>query len=165
MKMIQKMLSIIALSALTMTFTHASPGQRSNKNIVEIAASNENFTTLVAAVKAANLVDALSAPGSLTVFAPTNSAFAKLPVGTVEALLANIPALTNILTYHVLGEEKSPSKLVKEKLARTLQGSDVRVCLDGSLELKINKSKVILKPIYASNGVIYIIDSVLIPQN
>lgn len=163
MKMIQKMLSIIALTAFTMTFAHAAPAPVSHQNIVQIAASNENFTTLVAALKAAKLVSALTAPGPLTVFAPTNAAFAKLPAGTVEALLANIPALTSILTYHVLGDKKTPSALVKEKFVKTLQGAEVKVSLDNSLRLKINKSQVIMKPIYASNGVIYVIDSVLIP--
>lgn len=164
MKMLKKMLSIVALCALTTAFAHADPIQRSDKNIVEIAASNENFTTLVAAVKAANLVGALAGPGPLTVFAPTNAAFAKLPAGTVEALLANIPELTNILTYHVLGSEKSPTALVKERFVETLQGTKVKICLDGSLRLKINKSQVVMKPIYASNGVIYVIDSVLLPK-
>lgn len=164
MKMLQRMLSIIALCTLTSSFVHAAPGQRSDKNIVEIAASNENFTTLVAAVKAADLVGALSGPGPLTVFAPTNAAFAKLPAGTVESLLANIPALTNVLTYHVVGEEKSPAALINEKFVRTLQGTDVKVYVDGSFRLKINKSQVVMKPIYASNGVIYVIDSVLLPK-
>lgn len=165
MKLLQKMLSFVALTVMTSSLALATPGVRSDKNIVEIAASNTNFTTLVAAVKAAGLVDALSAPGPLTVFAPTNAAFAKLPAGTVEALLADIPALTNILTYHVLGDEKSPSALIREKFLKTLQGTDVKVYVDGTLRLKINKSQVIMKPIYAQNGVIYVIDTVLIPKS
>lgn len=165
MKLLRKLLSVVTVTLITSSFALATPGQRSKKNIVEIAASNNNFTTLVAAVKAAGLVDALSAPGPLTVFAPTNDAFAKLPAGTNEALLKNIPALTNILTYHVLGDEKSPATLLREKFINTLQGTVLKVSVDGSLRFKINNSQIVMKPIYASNGVIYVIDSVLIPKS
>ena len=153
MKMLQKFLSLVAVGVITTSLAHAAPGQRSDKNIVEIAVSNENFTTLVAAVSAAGLVDALSAPGPLTVFAPTNAAFAKLPAGTVEALLADIPALTNVLTYHVVGSEKSPRALVQEKFVKTLQGTDVKISLNGSMQLRINDSLVVMK----------LIDAVLLP--
>ena len=141
----------------------AMPIDRSDKNIVQIAVEAGSFKTLETALVAADLVGALSAPGSLTVFAPTDAAFAKLPAGTVEFLLANVDQLTKILTYHVIGSEKKPRQLVSERLIKTLAGSDVRVTLTTGMKLMINDSLVIAKPIYASNGVIYVIDTVLIP--
>lgn len=163
MKMFQRMLAILTICVFSVIAAHASPIVRSEKNIVEIAAANPNFSTLVAAVKAANLVDTLTSPGPFTVFAPTNAAFAKLPAGTVEFLLANTAELTKILTYHVLASEKGPALLLRDGLSRTVQGKEVRVRLDRSLQLFINKSLVVAKPIYAANGVIYVIDAVLIP--
>ena len=141
----------------------ASPIERSDKNIVQIAVEAGSFKTLAAALGAADLVGALSAPGSLTVFAPTDEAFAKLPAGTVEFLLANIDQLTKVLTYHVVAGEKKPKQLLCEKLVKTLEGKEVNVSLNSDMKLTINGSTVIAKPIYASNGVIYVIDTVLIP--
>jgi uncharacterized surface protein with fasciclin (FAS1) repeats len=154
----------IALLASFVSFASAQAGQmnRSTSNIVEIAVGNGSFKTLVAAVQAAGLVATLSAPGALTVFAPTDAAFAKLPAGTVEALLKDTAQLTKILTYHVLGAEKSPRALLNEKMVITLQGKAVAVSFDGRT-FKINDSKVVMNPIYASNGVIYVIDTVLLP--
>jgi uncharacterized surface protein with fasciclin (FAS1) repeats len=140
----------------------AAPGERSDKNIVEIAVGAGSFNTLVAAVKAADLVGALSGPGPMTVFAPTDAAFAKLPAGTVEFLLANIDQLTSILTYHVVAGEKNPKELLSEQFVKTLEGSDVEAKGCARM-LMINNSLVIAKPIYASNGVIYVIDTVLLP--
>ena len=163
MKIISKMLLLLALCVTTTTLVHATPIIRSQNNIVEIAVANGNFTTLVAAVKAAGLVPTLTAPGPFTVFAPTDAAFAKLPKGTIEFLLANVTELTKVLTYHVLASEKSPSQLVRDSASLTVQGSELRARLNNSLQLVINNSLVVLKPIYASNGVIYVIDTVLIP--
>jgi uncharacterized surface protein with fasciclin (FAS1) repeats len=136
-------------------------------NIVAVAAGNSNFTTLVAAVKAAGLVDALSGPGPLTVFAPTNDAFAKLPAGTVETLLKpeNKARLVAILTYHVLAGKVMAADALKldGKAAKTLNGQDIAISVkDGSV--LINGGKVIIPDVAASNGVIHAIDTVLLPQ-
>lgn len=162
MKKLALALATVIVTTLSSMTAHAAPASRSDKNIVEIAVSAGSFNTLVAAVKAADLVGALSGPGPLTVFAPTDAAFAKLPAGTVEFLLANIDQLTTILTYHVVAGEKQPKALLMEQFVKTLQGSDVEVKGDARM-LMINDSLVVAKPIYASNGVIYVIDTVLLP--
>jgi uncharacterized surface protein with fasciclin (FAS1) repeats len=136
-------------------------------NIVAVASANSNFSTLVAAVKAAGLVDALSAAGPLTVFAPTNDAFAKLPAGTVEFLLKpeNKPRLIAILTYHVLAGKVMAADALKldGKPAKTLNGQIIAVSVkDGNVLL--NGAKVIIADVPASNGVIHAIDTVLLPQ-
>ena len=133
-------------------------------NIVETAINAGSFNTLVAAVQAADLVDALQGPGPLTVFAPTDAAFAALPVGTVETLLKpeNKQQLTDILLYHVVAGSVVASDLEMKKSLETLFGQDVMVeMVDG--ELIINKSKIIIKDIKATNGVIQVIDAVLLP--
>ncbi len=162
MKKLALALATVIVTTLSSMTTHAAPASRSDKNIVEIAVGAGSFNTLVAAVKAADLVGALSGPGPLTVFAPTDAAFAKLPAGTVEFLLANIDQLTSILTYHVVAGEKNPKALLKEQFVKTLEGSDVEVKGCARM-LMINNSLVVAKPIYASNGVIYVIDTVLLP--
>lgn len=163
MKGLKLTLAAVMIGLFSSMNLMASAIERSDKNIVQIAVEAGSFKTLAAALGAADLVGALSAPGSLTVFAPTDSAFAKLPAGTVEFLLANIDQLTKILTYHVVGGEKRPKQLISEKLVKTLEGSDVKVSLTSDMKLMINGSTVVAKPIYASNGVIYVIDTVLIP--
>ncbi len=163
MKGLKLVLMAMVVSVFSITHVMASPVVRSEKNIVEIAVEAGSFNTLVAAVKAADLVGALSGPGPLTVFAPTDAAFAKLPAGTIEFLLTNVDQLTKVLTYHVVAGEKKPGQLLKEKMVKTLEGSDVNINLTSTFNLKINGSLVVAKPIYASNGVIYVIDTVLIP--
>jgi uncharacterized surface protein with fasciclin (FAS1) repeats len=130
-------------------------------NIVETAVNAGSFSTLVAAVKAANLVDTLTGAGPFTVFAPTDDAFAKLPAGTVDALLKDIPKLTKILTYHVVAGKVMAADVVKLKSAKTVEGSDVKV--DASNGVKINSSTVTTPDVVADNGVIHIIDTVLMP--
>jgi uncharacterized surface protein with fasciclin (FAS1) repeats len=130
-------------------------------NIVDVAVSNGSFTTLVAAVQAAGLVDTLSGPGPFTVFAPTDEAFAKLPAGTVEGLLADKEKLTAVLTYHVLAGKVMAADAAKVTSATTLQGSDLTV--DASNGVKINDATVIIADVAADNGVIHAIDTVLIP--
>jgi len=130
-------------------------------NIVETAVSAGNFTTLVAAVQAAGLVDTLSGPGPFTVFAPTDEAFAKLPAGTVESLLADIPKLTAILTYHVVPGAVHAADLAGTPSATTVQGTDVT--FDTSDGAKVNGATVTQADIVASNGVIHVIDTVLLP--
>ncbi len=132
-------------------------------DIVDIAVEDGRFTTLVAALQAANLVDALKAEGPLTVFAPTDEAFAALPEGTVEGLLADIPALTDVLLYHVVDGKVMASDVVELSSATTLLGQDVSISvMDG--QVMINDSVVIIPDIEASNGVIHVIDAVLLPQ-
>lgn len=130
-------------------------------NIVDTAVQAGSFNTLVAAIKAANLVDTLNGAGPFTVFAPTDEAFAKLPTGTVDALLKDIPKLKNILTYHVVSGKVMSADVVKLQSATTVQGSDVKI--DASNGVKINDSTVSTPDVAADNGVIHIIDTVLIP--
>ncbi len=130
-------------------------------DIVDTAVAAGSFTTLVAAVKAAGLVDTLKGAGPFTVFAPTDEAFAKLPEGTVEALLKDIPKLTKILTYHVVSGKVLAADVVKLTSAKTVEGSEVKI--DASNGVKINDSTVTTADVAADNGVIHIIDSVLLP--
>jgi uncharacterized surface protein with fasciclin (FAS1) repeats len=121
-----------------------------------------DFSTIAAALSAASLLDTLSAKGSLTVFAPTDAAFAKLPAGTVEALLADIPALTNILTYHVAGEKLAEADVVGMSSIDMLNGesADVVVGADG---VTVGGAAVIATDIPASNGVVHIVGDVMLP--
>jgi uncharacterized surface protein with fasciclin (FAS1) repeats len=133
------------------------------RDIVDIAVEDGRFTTLVAAVEAAGLVDALKAEGPLTVFAPTDDAFAALPEGTVDALLADIPALTDILLYHVVEGKVMAADVVELSEAPTLLGENLSISvMDG--KVMINESEVIIADLETSNGVIHVIDAVLLPQ-
>jgi uncharacterized surface protein with fasciclin (FAS1) repeats len=145
----------------------------SNFNIVETAISAGSFKTLVAAVKAAGLVDALSSPGPFTVFAPNDEAFAKLPAGTVEGLLKDIPKLRSILTYHVVSGRIMAADVAKitsggqTPKVTTLQGSPIEVKMNGMFNktVHVNDAKVISPDVDASNGVIHVIDKVILPPN
>lgn len=134
------------------------------ETVVATAAANADFSTLVAAVKAAGLVDTLNGAGPFTIFAPTNEAFQKLPKGTVEDLLKpeNKAKLTEILTYHVLAGKVLAAD-VKTGMVKTVQGSelDVKVA-DGGVT--VNGAKVVKTDIIGSNGVIHVIDSVVLPK-
>jgi transforming growth factor-beta-induced protein len=132
------------------------------RDIVDIAVEDGRFQTLVAAVQAAGLVDALKADGPLTVFAPTDDAFAALPEGTVEALLEDIPTLTNILLYHVVDGKVMAADVVELSEAETLLGENVSIMVEDG-KVMINESQVIITDIEASNGVIHVIDAVLLP--
>jgi uncharacterized surface protein with fasciclin (FAS1) repeats len=130
-------------------------------DIVDTAVGAGSFNTLVAAVKAAGLVDTLKSPGPFTVFAPTDDAFNKLPAGTVDSLLKDIPQLTKILTYHVVSGKVLSSDVVNLDKATTVEGSDLKI--DASSGVKVNEATVVTPDIEADNGVIHVIDSVLIP--
>ncbi len=130
-------------------------------DIVDTAVKAGSFKTLVAAVTAAGLVDTLKGHGPFTVFAPTDEAFAKLPAGTVDALLKDIPKLKKILTYHVVSGKVMAADVVKLKSANTVEGSTVKI--DASNGVKINDSTVTTADVAADNGVIHIIDAVLLP--
>jgi uncharacterized surface protein with fasciclin (FAS1) repeats len=146
-------------------------------NIVAVAVANENFTTLVAAVKAADLVETLSGNGPFTVFAPTNDAFEKLPAGTVATLLKpeNKATLTSILTYHVVSGKFDAAAVIAAIKANngtftvtTVQGGKLVASLDGGNVMlkdeKGNMSKVVIADVAASNGIIHAIDSVVMPE-
>ena len=132
--------------------------------IVEVAASNDDFTTLVAAVQAADLAGTLSSEGPFTVFAPTNEAFAKLPDGTVEMLLLpeNKDQLVAILTYHVVAGDVSAAQVVELEEVTTVQGETAAVVVSDT-GVTIDGANVILTDIDASNGVIHVIDTVMMP--
>jgi len=146
-----------AIAALTIA---VSAPMAQSQNIVEIAVGNEDFSTLVSLVQAAGLVDALAGEGPFTVFAPTNDAFAKVPPVVVDFLLANPDVLTTVLTYHVVPGKVMSSDLAEGEVA-TLQGQTVDVSL--SMGAMINNATVIAADIEASNGVIHVIDAVILP--
>ena len=131
--------------------------------IVEIAVGDGRFETLVAALQAADLVDTLAGPGPFTVFAPTDNAFAKLPEGTVEALLGDIPALTDILLYHVVPGNVTATDVAALDSATTAQGGTVAISVEGDT-VSINDAQVVIADIEAANGIIHVIDTVLIPE-
>ncbi len=142
------------------------------QDIVDTAAQAGTFSTLVAAVKAAGLVQTLKSPGPFTVFAPTDAAFAALPKGTVEGLLKDVPKLTSVLTYHVVAG-RVPSQDVMEMTkrgpaeAKTVQGQSVTLKTSGILSksVHVNDAKVVKADIMATNGVIHVIDKVIMPEN
>ncbi len=148
-----------------------------SKNIVENAVNSKDHTTLVAAVKAAGLVETLMSAGPFTVFAPTNAAFEKLPAGTVETLLKpeNKSTLTAVLTYHVVAgrlDSKEIARLIKEGMGKaeltTVQGGKLWLWMKGNkLMIKDEKggmSTVTIKDVYQSNGVIHVVDAVVLPK-
>ena len=133
-------------------------------NIVETTVANGSFKTLVAAVTAADLVATLSGPGPFTVFAPVDAAFAALPAGTVESLVSpeNKGKLTGILTYHVVAGKVLSSDLSDGMKAKTVNGAEITITIaDG--KVKVNGAQVVLADVATSNGVIHVIDGVLLP--
>jgi len=135
-----------------------------SRSVAEIAVEDGRFTTLVAALEAAGLAETMASEGSFTVFAPTDDAFAALPAGTVEGLLADIDALTNVLLYHVVDGKVMAMEVIglDGQQVETLSGETILITIDGE-SVKINESTVIIPDIEASNGVIHVIDAVLIP--
>ena len=142
--------------------TTSAPETVAQADIVDIAVDDGRFTTLVAALEVAGLVDTLRGEGSFTVFAPTDEAFAKLPEGTVESLLGDIPALTGILLYHVVAGAVSSEQVATLDSAETVQGASLAISVDGGT-VSIGEATVLIADIEASNGIIHVIDSVLIP--
>jgi uncharacterized surface protein with fasciclin (FAS1) repeats len=134
------------------------------RDIVQVAADNGNFTTLVAAVQAAELVETLQGEGPFTVFAPTDAAFDALPAGTVEALLDDPDALRAVLTYHVVPGRVMASDIVNAggATAATVNGQSVNVTVNGGV-VRVNDANVVTADVEARNGVIHVIDRVLIP--
>lgn len=144
----------------------AATAPATEADIVTVAAAAGQFNTLVAAVKAAGLVETLQSPGPFTVFAPTDEAFAKLPVGTVDSLLLpeNKEKLISILTYHVVAGEVLAADVVNLSSADTVEGQSVAISA-GASGVLINDANVIKTDVMASNGVIHVIDTVLIPAS
>jgi len=181
-------IALIALAAVTLTFSATTALSQKDpevggaamypaKNIVENAVNSQDHTTLVAAVKAAGLVDTLEGPGPFTVFAPTNEAFAKLPAGTVDTLLmpANKDQLVKVLTYHVVAGRVTSKDLVRlikkgggKAELKTVSGGTLWASLDmGKVVLTDEKggmATVTIADVYQSNGVIHVIDSVASPN-
>ena len=149
-------------AAALMAVTPAAAGK---KDIVDTAVGAGQFNTLVAAVKAAGLVDTLKGKGPFTVFAPTDAAFAKLPKGTVEDLLKpeNKAKLVAILTYHVVPGKVMSTDIAGKKLTpKSVQGQTIAV--DATKDVKVNNAKVVTADIATSNGVIHVIDTVILPK-
>jgi len=182
-------LSAVAFGALAITATVIAPasaedkmmsGEKTvmvggaamypSKNIIQNAVNSKDHTTLVAAVKAAGLVDTLEGKGPFTVFAPTNAAFAKLPAGTVDKLLKpeDKATLTKILTYHVVPGKLEASDLTDGKKLKTVQGEDLTVKRSGDkimlIDAKGDSSTITIENVNQSNGVIQVVDTVLMPS-
>ena len=153
--------TFIALTAAASLMSTAAFAQ--DKDIVDTAIAAGNFTTLVAAVQAACLVETLKGAGPFTVFAPTDAAFAALPAGTVEDLLKpeNKDKLIAILTYHVVSGKVMSTDLTEGMMAKTVQGGDLTITLEGGA--KVNGIAVSAADIAASNGVIHVVDAVILP--
>jgi len=145
--------------------TQNTPVQMQQGDIVAVATAAGSFNTLLAAVEAADLVEVLQGDGPFTVFAPTDAAFAALPAGTVEALLANPEALRAVLTYHVVPGRVTASQLVSAGGATptTANGQTLNIRVNGGV-VTVNDATVVTADVMASNGVIHVIDSVLLPS-
>ena len=154
----------LTLSLLALTIT-ATAGDMGKKDIVDTAVAAGHFKTLAAALQAAGLVDTLKGPGPFTVFAPTDEAFAKLPAGTVDDLLKpeNHDKLVAILTYHVVPGKVMAKDVVKLHEAKTVNGKDVKIMVESG-KVMVDNANVVKTDIACSNGVIHVIDSVILPQ-
>ena len=153
--------TFLALTAVTALATGPAFAAGHSMDIVDTAVGAGTFNTLVAAVTAAGLVDTLKGEGPFTVFAPTDDAFAALPEGTVEALLADPEALAAILTYHVIAGKVMSTDLSEGLTATTVNGADDTITLEGGA--KVNGANITAADIEASNGVIHVIDAVILP--
>jgi uncharacterized surface protein with fasciclin (FAS1) repeats len=158
--MLKKMLVVAA--ALAVAVVPAVGRADSHKDIVDTAVAAGSFKTLAAALTAAGLVDTLKGAGPFTVFAPTDEAFAKIPKADLDALLKDKAKLTKVLTYHVVPGKVMAADVVKLKEAKTVQGQMVKI--DASNGVKVNGASVVKADVGATNGVIHVIDSVLLPQ-
>lgn len=144
-------------------FTAGAADHHEKKDIVDTAVAAGSFKTLAAALQATGLVETLKGKGPFTVFAPTDEAFAKLPAGTVEALLKDKAKLTQILLYHVVPGNVMAKDVVKLKSAKTAQGTAVKINVSGG-KVMVDNANVVKTDIATSNGVIHVIDSVILPH-
>ena len=164
-KIIITLMVVFAVASLAFAGGNKSKEMEpASKSIVEIAVEDERFSTLVAALQAADLVGTLEGEGPFTVFAPTDDAFAMLPDGTVDALLNDIPTLQSILLYHVVPGNVMASDVVNLSSADTASGLEVSISVENGA-VKINDAQVIITDIVASNGVIHVIDRVILPPS
>jgi uncharacterized surface protein with fasciclin (FAS1) repeats len=163
MKSAKSLLALIAFSTMTMFSATqvAKAGHHATETIVDIAVSNGSFNTLVVALKEAGLVETLSGDGPFTVFAPTDAAFAKIPKADLDALLADKQKLTEVLTYHVVSGKVMAAD-VKPGMVKTVEGSDLKITTGNGV--MVNNATVTATDIVASNGVIHVIDTVVIPN-
>ena len=154
-----------AIFALPAVASAQNGGAKPAKDIVGVAVDAGSFTTLVAALKAAGLVETLQGKGPFTVFAPTDAAFAKLPKGTVEALLADKAQLTAILTYHVVPGKVTAADVIKMGKGNpaTVNGQTLAIMVDGG-KVYVNNATVVAADVMATNGVIHVIDTVVLPK-
>ena len=162
--LIYKCVSVVSVTLVALSITIGAASAAS-KNIVETAVQSGKFNTLVAALKAAGLVDTLNGQGPFTVFAPSDTAFSKLPAGTVDGLLMpeNKAKLVSILAYHVIPGKVMSKDIAGKKISvKTVQGN--KIAVDALYGVKINDSNVVSADIAATNGVIHVIDKVLIPN-
>ena len=151
---------VFALVATSVAGLRASEPQA--KDIVDTAVAAGNFKTLAKALEAAGLIETLKGKGPFTVFAPTDEAFAKLPAGTLDALLKDKAKLTAVLTYHVVPGKVMAADVVKLKEAKTVQGQSIKI--DTTSGVKVDSANVVKTDIACSNGVIHVIDSVILPK-
>lgn len=162
MKMLSKvgvLMSVMVLMAATMV----TSAKTSDKDIVDTAVAAGSFKTLAAALQAAGLIDTLKGKGPFTVFAPTDEAFAKLPAGTVEALLKDTAKLKQILLYHVVAGNVTAKKVTGMKSAKSVQGSPIQITAKNG-KVMVNNANVVTTDIMATNGVIHVIDTVIMPK-
>ena len=161
-RILSVLLAVIMLVSALVPMSVARAADTSAKTIVDIAAGNPQFSTLVAAVKAAGLVDTLNGTGPFTVFAPTDAAFAKLGKATIETLLKNPDQLKSILLYHVVSGATYSGDVVKLTTAATVNGAPVVISVKNG-QVYINNARVVTTDILTSNGVIHVIDTVILP--
>ena len=159
-------LRMAAAAVAIIAVASGAQARSAERNIVDTAVSAGQFKTLATALGAAGLVETLKGPGPFTVFAPTDAAFAKLPAGTVETLLKpeNKDRLAAVLTYHVVPGKVMAADVVKVKEARTVNGKPLNIKVSGSTVM-INDAKVVTADVAASNGVIHVVDSVILPPD
>ncbi|MGR5092132.1 fasciclin domain-containing protein [Vibrio maritimus] len=157
--------SFAAIAALLLSISAFADHHGMKKDIVDVAAENGSFTTLVAAVQAAGLVDTLKGEGPFTVFAPTDEAFAKLPEGTVESLLQpeNKDKLVAILTYHVVPGKVMAADVMGLDKAKTVQGQEIMITKKDGMVM-VDNATVVATEVKAKNGVIHVIDAVIMPK-
>jgi uncharacterized surface protein with fasciclin (FAS1) repeats len=160
----KKVIALLALTALVLSIGVGAAVARPTEqgNIVQTAVAAGKFTTLTKLLKRAGLVNALEQPGPYTVFAPTNAAFKKLPKKTLKTLLANKAKLKAVLLYHVVSGKVTSTDVAALKSAKTLNGKSVRIRTSGG-HVFINSSKVLTADVMATNGVIHVVNRVLIP--
>ena len=154
------------IAVITLVLSGGMQAQQNNKDVVETAIAAGSFKTLAKALQAADLVDTLKGQGPFTVFAPTDDAFAKLPAGTIEELLKpeNKAKLQRILTYHVVAGRVSSADVVKLRTAKSVSGDTIDIKANGG-SVMVDGARVVKTDVQASNGVIHVIDTVMMPKD